>query len=149
MTDRTTAPATSAAILAALARPADLRALPLSVLHMVMALRLCALARSAGRDPMAELATRLGSVPAAEALVRLARTVGRTWPEAYVAGRPCCLAMTPDERTLANVARAALRGDRGAASTELDGFVRVGRHEALFDAAVRCAAELAVPGPRA
>ena len=131
-----------AQIIARLAQPADLRTLPLPVLHIVMAMRLAALFDRAGRDLLGELATRLGSVTAAEQLLSLGQAIVRTWPEHYVAGRPCCMRMTPDERTVAGMAQAASRGDRDAFARELQGFVRQDRHDDLFGRTVRCLAEL-------
>ena len=136
-------------IIEALARPSDLRALSMSALHLVMSMRLCALFDRAGRDPVAELATRFGSVIAAEEVLMLIGMIGRSWPEPFVVGRPCCLAMTPDERTLANLARLALAADRDGFAREIDGFVRPGRQDALFAQTVRCGAELAAPQKRA
>lgn len=121
------------AIVASLARPADLRTLPLPALHIVMAMRLCALFDQAGREPLVELAGRFASVTLAEQVLRLGRLVARSWPEAFTVARPCCMLLSPDERTLANAALAALSGDRDRFSHELDGFVRASRHDALYD----------------
>ncbi len=130
-------------IIAALARPADLRTLPIAALHLVMAMRFCALFDRAGRDPVVELATRLGSIPAATATLKLIGTVGKIWPDPFVVGRPCCMAMTPDERTLAMMVRAAQTVDHAGFCRQIDGLVRSDRHDALFDQTVRCVAELA------
>lgn len=134
-----------AGTIAALEKPADVRALRLPVLHLVMSLRLCALFDRVAREPVGELSTRFGSVAAALAVLELARAVGRAWPEPYAAGRPCCLRMTPDETTLAALGRAALAGDRSAFSDSIAGFVRADRHDALFGAVVRAVS--AVPQP--
>lgn len=130
------------ATIAALARPMDVRALPLPAVHVVMSLRLCALFERAGREPVSELSTRFGSVTAALAVLELARTVARCWPEAYIAGRPCCMGMTPDEATLAATARAAADADRAGFARTLDGFVPAGLHDALFAAVLCCVTEL-------
>lgn len=130
------------ATIAALARPRDVRALRLPVLHAVMSLRLCTLFERAGREPVSELSTRFGSVTAAVAVLELARTVARCWPESYLAGRPCCMAMTPDETTLAAMARAAADADRAGFARALDGFVPAGLHAALFEAVLGCVTEL-------
>lgn len=131
-----------AAIVAALARPADIRALPLTTLHTIMAMRLGALFERAGRDPIAELTQRLRSVTAAMAMLRLTEEVVRCWPDRFVVNRPCCLAMSPDERTLAAMSRAAASGDRDGFCRVLAGFVAADRHEALFAAAVEAVAAL-------
>lgn len=135
--------------LAQLARPEDLRALSLPVLHVVMAMRLSALFERAGRDPLVEMTTRFASVTAAEQMLALVRLIGRSWPEPYTAGRPCCLHMTPDERTLAGMVRAAAKADRAGFGREIEGFVRADRHEPLFRQTVLSVASLAHPQDRA
>lgn len=122
------------ATIAAMARPGDVRALSLPLLHVVMSLRLCALFDRAEREPLAELSTRFASVTAARAVLDLARTIRGVWPEPYVCARPCCMKMTPDETTLAALGRAALAGDPSAFVRRIDGFVRSDRHERLHGA---------------
>lgn len=131
-----------AATIAGLARRPDLRALNLATLHGVMAVRLCALFDHAQREPLAELAQRFRSFEAAEAVLDLVRAVTRAWPEPFVTGRPCCLALSPDEATLAAMLRTAGRGDRDGFGSALVGFVRAERHEGLYDASVRAVALL-------
>jgi hypothetical protein len=130
------------AIVASLARLADIRSLPLPALHLVMALRLCALMEQAGRNPVAELVTRFHSVTAAKAALGLAEAVSRCWPERYMVARPCALKMTPDEATLAAMARSALARDRAGFEQALHGFVRSDRHDVLFAATVEAVAAL-------
>jgi len=130
------------AAVARLAQPLDLRALNLATLHGVMAVRLCALFDRAQREPLAELAQRFRSFEAASAVLDLVREVSRTWPEPFVTGRPCCLAMTPDEATLAAMLRTAACGDRDGFGEVLAGFVRRSRHERLYNAALKAVATL-------
>ncbi|WP_225205566.1 hypothetical protein [Novosphingobium huizhouense] len=145
MTDQTSrAPsAASIATLATLARPHDIRALPLGALHLVMAMRLCALFERADRDPVPDLARRYRSVEAACAVHGLVRTIMRTWPEPFMVNRPCCLAMSPDEVTLAAMTRTALAADRAGFAAVLAGFVRADRHDALHEATRHAVATLA------
>lgn len=140
MNDQTT-PAPSATI-AALRRPHDIRGLSLNALHLVMAMRLCALFERAGRDPVPDLAQRYRSVEAACAVHGLVRTIVHTWPEPFMVNRPCCLAMTPDEVTLAGMTRSAIAADRAGFAAMLDGFVRNDRHEALHEATRHAVASL-------
>lgn len=128
-----TSPALSATV-AALARPHDIRGLSLTALHLVMAMRLCALFERAGRDPVPDLAQRYRSVEAACAVHGLVRTITQVWPEPFMVNRPCCLAMSPDETTLAAMTRSALAADRAGFGATLHGFVRADRHEALHEA---------------
>lgn len=138
-----------AATIEALARPADLRALPLPAMHLIMAMRLCALFEMAGREPLVELTRRFSSVTAAEQVLALTRMVGRCWPQAFVVSRPCCLRLSPDERTLANITRTAMAGDRAACARELEGFVRPVWHDPVFDQLAQTVSQLSQLQPRA
>ena len=137
-----TTPSRYAEIIADLARPADIRNLPMPSLHVIMGMRLCALFEQAGREPLVELTTRLASVTAAEALLALTRAVAANWPERFTTARPCCMAMTPDERTVSRMAGAALSGNRAAFSRELEGLVKANCHEPLYCQTVKTLAEL-------
>jgi len=138
-----------AATVAALGSPRDLRSLPVEAMHLVMGMRLCALFLAAGRDPVAELATRLGSVTAACHILDLSRAVARTWPEPYTAARPCCMCLSPDEATLAAMGEAVIDRDHRRFAQALEGFVRADRHEHLRLATIRAVAALAdLPGSR-
>lgn len=130
------------ATLARLGRPQDIRALPLASLHLVMAMRLCAVFERAGRDPVPDLTQRYRSVEAAVAVYRLVRTIIGTWPERFTVNRPCCLAMSPDEATLAALVRSAAAGSRASFDAAVSGFVRSDRHERLFDVTVQAVAAL-------
>lgn len=131
-----------AAIIASLGRPYDIRALPLPVMHIVMAMRLCALFEAAGREPLVELTTRFSSVTAAEQVYSLVRMVEQAWPEKFYSARPCCMQMSPDEQALAGMARAVLGRDRREFVSQLAGFVRAMHHEPLFAQTVHAVAAL-------
>lgn len=139
-----TAPVTARhdAIVAALARPQDVRALSLTALHVVMAMRLSAMFERVGRDPVPDLAQRYHSVEAAAAVHALVRRVIRTWPDRFLVNRPCQLVMTPDEATLAAMVRHALSGDSAGFADLLDGFVRADRHDGLYQSTRHAAALL-------
>lgn len=126
----------------------DLRVQSHGAIHLVMTMRVRSLLERAERDPIAELSARLCSVPAAIAALELADQVSAVWPEAFVVNRPCCMKLSPDEHTLAQMARSARAGDRAAFSAVLDGFVRAGRHDRLFDATVHALVLLPVLIPR-
>lgn len=134
-----------AATIAALSRPIDARALPLHALHLVMAMRLGALFEAAGRDPVSELTTRYRSVTKAVAVLRFTEEALRVWPAPFGVNRPCCLALTPDETTIAALARCARRGDRAAFGRAIDGLVRADRHERLYARCVEAVAVLDSP----
>lgn len=133
------------ALIESMARPQDVRGLSLKGLHMTMAMRLCALFDAAGRDPVPDLARRYRSIEAACAVHGLVMTIKQVWPEPFMVNRPCCLAMTPDETTLAALARAAISGQRDAFSSAISGFVRADRHEPLYNATIHAVALLPSP----
>lgn len=128
-----------------LARPHDVRGLTLTALHMVMAMRLCALFDQADRDPVPDLARRYRSIEAACAVHGLVATIKQVWPEPFMVNRPCCLAMTPDEVTLSALVRTALAADRTGFALAVDGFVRPERHAALYESTVHAVALLPSP----
>lgn len=133
------------ATIEALRRPQDVRGLSLTGLHVTMAMRLCALFEASGRDPVPDLAQRYRSIEAACAVDGLVRTIKQVWPEPFMVNRPCCLSMTPDEATLAALARAALSGQRAAFCDAITGFIRADRHEALYNATIHAVALLPSP----
>ncbi len=135
-----------AATIAALARPVDARALPLPALHLVMAMRLGALFEAAGRDPVSELTTRYRSVTKAVAVLKFTEETVRVWPAPFVVNRPCCLGLTPDEATVAMLARKARRGDREGFSRAIDDLIRSDRHARLYESCVEVVAMLASVG---
>jgi len=137
-----------ARIVKGLARPLDVRALSLTGLHVVMAMRLCALFEQAGREPVPELARRFRSVEAALAVLGLVDTVAACWPEPVTVNRPCCMAMSPDETTVAAMARAAIAGDSAAFAEAVCGFVGAEHHDHLFEASVRAVAALQAIRPQ-
>lgn len=134
--------------IARLAQAPDLRTQSHGAVHLVMTMRLRPIFERAERDPVGELSTRLRSVPAAIAALELCDRIVAAWPDGFAVNRPCCIKMTPDEHTLAQMARSALAGDRAGFAAVLDGLVRLGRQERLFDATVRALALLPLPAPR-
>jgi len=94
----------------------DLRAFPLTAMHMIMAMRLCILFGQAGRDPLPDLAVRLRSMEAARRVERIVRSIQQSWPEQFLVHRPCCLALSPDEALLGDLTVAATQGDENGAA---------------------------------
>ena len=133
---------------ARLAQEPDLRTQSYGAVHLVMIMRLRAIFERAERDPVAELSARLCSVPAAIAALELCARIEQAWPEAFAVGRPCCVKLSPDEHTLAQMAQRARSGDRGGFAELLDGFIRPSRHDRLYEATVRALAFLPPPAQR-
>jgi hypothetical protein len=125
-----------------LASPALIGDLSLLALRSVLAFRILALCSKAGREPVAELASRFRSVTVAKSFLEWADRVGRCWPERVSVHPPCCRGLSPDEKTFGLLIDAAGSGDREAFSRAIDGFVRPDRHEPLYAAAVDLAAAL-------
>ena len=133
---------------ARLAQEPDLRTQSYGAVQLVMTMRLRAIFERAERDPVAELSARLCSVPAAVAALELCDRIALAWPDAFAVGRPCCVKMSPDEHTLAQMAQRARAGDRAGFADLLDGFIRPSRHDRLYDATVRALAFLPTPARR-
>jgi hypothetical protein len=110
----------------------DLRAHPLVAMHVVMGTRLSFLYARAERDPLPDLAVRLRSMRAAQAQQSLTAAIGRHWPERFALRRPCCMTLSPDEMVLADVAVAAMRGDRGQAMDAMCDFLPGLARDRLF-----------------
>lgn len=122
------------AVISQLAAAPRLEGLGWCGLRTVVGLRVLSLCGAAGRDPMLELTTRLRSVTQARLLMEFAELAGRCWPEPLLFARPCCCILTPDEATLATLAEAARRSDRAKFCSQLCGFVRADRHDAIYGA---------------
>ncbi|HEY1124043.1 MAG TPA: hypothetical protein VGE65_00295 [Sphingobium sp.] len=110
----------------------DLREHPLVAMHVVMGTRLSLLFARAGRDPLPDLAVRLRSVRAARAQQALTAAVGHYWPDMFTLRRPCCMILSPDEMVLADVAVAAMRGDRASAMDAMRDFLPGRARDLLF-----------------
>lgn len=125
-----------------LLQPPRIQDLSYRALKTVAAMRLVAVYRRAGHDPLLELAQRFSSITGARAVLDFAQVVATSWPEDVMVMRPCCRIVSPDELTLAQITDAALGGDRAAFGEVLHGLVRQDRHDRLFDHAVRMVAEM-------
>lgn len=110
----------------------DLRASPVIAVQTVMATRLATLYERAGRDPLPDMAVRLRSLRAAQALRALVGTISQLWPERFLARRPCCMVMSPDEALIGEVAAATLRGDRAGAMDAMRDLLPAIARERLF-----------------
>ncbi len=129
-------PATAQDIIAALAKPPQVEALGPVGARFVHALRLIALHERVGRDPVPELAVRLGSVEIAARSLILAQTISACWPENIHVSRFCCRLLSHDEVTIGAMVDAAARCDRAGFETVLTGLVRPERWHRLWDGAL-------------
>ncbi len=136
--------ATSASqTIAALAEPPRIEALSPLAARFVQALRLIALHDRMGRDPVPELAVRLGSVDVAAKALILAHTISAVWPENIHVSRFCCRLLSHDEATIGAFVDAAARADRAGFEAVLTGLIRPDRAYRLWEGALALtAAEL-------
>jgi hypothetical protein len=128
--------ATTQEIIAALAKPSVIEALGPIGRRFVHALRLIALHERVGRDPVPELAVRLGSVEIAAKSLILAQTISACWPENIHVSRFCCRLISHDEVTIGSLVDAAARRDRAGFEAALGGLVRPERWHRLWDGAL-------------
>jgi len=110
----------------------DLREHSLVAMHVVMGTRLSLLFGRAGRDPLPDLAVRLRSMRAACAQQALTAAIWCHWPDTFALRRPCCMALSPDEMLLADVALAAMGGDRAKAMDAMRDFLPGLARDRLF-----------------
>lgn len=125
--------ATTQDIIAALAKPPHVEALGPVGARFVQALRLIALHERVGRDPVPELAVRLGSVDIAAKSLILAQAISACWPENIHVSRFCCRLLSHDEVTIGGMVDAAARCDRAGFEAALAGLVRPERWHRLWD----------------
>lgn len=123
----------------------DLRTFSLATMHLIMATRPCIVFGQSGRDPLPDLAVRLRSMDAARRVVHLVDALQQDWPEHFLVNRPCCMALTPDEALMGDLAQHALQGDENSASDTLRDVMPNECARSLFRqvaatlAAIRCA----------
>lgn len=143
MSDERAPSITTHAIIAALAAPPRVERLRPIAGRFIHALRLIALHERLGRDPVPELANRLGSVEVAARALILAQTISASWPENIHVSRFCCGLLSHDEVTIGAFVDAAAVGDRTGFEAALAGLVRPDRMHRLWEGALTLtAAEL-------
>lgn len=123
-------------VIAALAQPPRVESLGPLGGRFVHALRLVALHERIGRDPVPELAVRLGSIEIAAKALALAQAISASWPENVHVSRFCCRLMSHDEATIGSFVDAAARGDREGFEAALTGLVRPDRMHRLWQGAL-------------
>jgi hypothetical protein len=140
MSRQPTPSAATAHIIARLAVPPRVDQLGPIAGRFVHALRLIALHERLGRDPVPELAVRLGSVEVAAKALILAQAIAATWPENICISRFCCRLMSHDETTIGAFVDAAAAGDRPGFEAALAGLIRTERTDRLWEGALALAA---------
>lgn len=126
-------------IIAALAVPPRVERLGPIAGRFIHALRLIAVHDRARRDPVPELAAKLGSVDVAAKALILAQAIAAHWPENICISRFCCRLMSHDEATIGALVDAAANGDHRGFEAALDGLIRPDRAHRLWEAALALA----------
>ena len=104
--------------------------------RFIHALRLIALYDRAKRDPVPELATRLGSLDIAAKALAFSQAITSTWPENIHVSRFCCGMLSHDEATIGALIDSAARHDRDAFAATAAGLIRPDRVERLWEPAL-------------
>jgi len=125
--------------IAALAVPPRIEALGPIAGRFIHALRLIALHERMGRDPVPELAVKLGGVEIAAKALILAHTIAAVWPENIHVSRFCCRLLSHDEVTIGAFVDAAAAGDRAGFEAAIAGLIRSDRAPRLWEAALALA----------
>jgi hypothetical protein len=108
--------------------------------RFIHALQLIAIHERLGRDPVPELAVRLGGVEVAAKALILAHTIAIVWPENIHVSRFCCRLLSHDEATIGAIVDAAARGDRHGFEAAVTGLIRADRAPRLWEASLALAA---------
>ncbi len=133
MTQQRSPSAHSRSIIAQLAEPPRIASIGPIAARFLYSLRLIALHERARRDPVPELAVRLGSVETAAKSLALAHTIGSIWPENIQVSRFCCQLLTHDEASIGMMIDAAGDRDRAAFEGSIEGLIRPDRLHRLWD----------------
>lgn len=136
MSHHRTPSATAQQVVAALAVPPRVEGLGAIAGRFIHALRLIAVHERVGRDPVPELAVRLGGVEVAAKALFLSHAIAASWPENITVSRFCCRLMSHDEATIGAFIDAVTRCDRVGFESALNGFLRPERMHRLWDGAL-------------
>lgn len=123
-------------ILEDLQTPATLLTLGPIAARFIYSLRLIALHERVKRDPVPELAMRLGGFDSAAKSLAFSQAIASTWPENVRVSRFCCQRLTPDEATIGALIERAYGRDRPGFGAQVEGLIRPERVHRLWDGAL-------------
>ncbi|MBD2843476.1 DNA-directed RNA polymerase subunit beta' [Erythrobacter rubeus] len=147
MPHKTTPSAARRSTIARLAEPPQISGLSPQAARFVYSLRLIALHDRAWRDPVPELAVRLGSVEVAARALALSQAISSCWPEAVHVSRFCCQLLSHDEMTIGSLIDCAVRCDRPGFEGAIAGLVRPDRVHRMWEAVLGLVAAEANAAP--
>ncbi len=104
--------------------------------RFIYSLRIIALHDRVKRDPVPELAARLGSVEVAAKALALGQAISSTWPENIQISRFCCTLISHDEFTIGEIVGSAGNCDRAGFEGAIEGLIRPDRMQRLWDSAL-------------
>jgi len=134
MTQSRSITAASKAIIAQLAEPPRVASLNPIAARFIYSLRLIAVHERAKRDPVPELASRLGSIDIAAKSLALSQVICRSWPENIHVSRFCCGLLSHDEATIAAMIENTHRRDQAGFDDAISGLIRPERVHRLHEA---------------
>lgn len=108
--------------------------------RFIYALRLVALHDNPGRDPVPELAARLGGVEIAAKALALAQAIKCCWPEDVHVSRFCCGLLSHDEATIGAMIACAVERDPSGFDATVRGLIRPDRINRLWECVLDLAA---------
>jgi hypothetical protein len=126
--------------IAALAEPPRIEWLGSVAGRFIHALRLIALHERLDRDPVPELAVKLGGLEIAAKALILAHEISAVWPENIPVCRFCCRLLSHDEATIGALVDSAASANRSDFEAAVTGLIRADRAPRLWEAALALAA---------
>ena len=103
--------------------------------RFVFSLRVIAVHRKAGRDPVGELTARLGSVTVAIKALQLVEVLAHAWPDPVQVRRCCCQMLSHDELTMSAALQSVADGDRSAFDQHLSDLLPREARDAIWSSA--------------
>ena len=103
--------------------------------RFVFSIRLIAVYRKAGRDPVSELTARLGSLTVAIKALQLVEVLAHAWPDPVQVRRCCCQIASHDELTMSAALQSVADGDHNAFDQQLSDLIPREVRDAIWTSA--------------
>ena len=118
--------------IAKLSEPNKVSEFPPLVQRFIFSLRLIAVYRKAGKDPFAELSSRLGSMTVASKALQLIEVIAHAWPEPVQVRRCCCQIASHDEVSIGQALLAVAERDRAVFDLTLSDILPSAARDAVW-----------------